>query len=56
MIAAAGRLLDGFAGFALVFALKLYFWAVFRVNFRVREIGRKKTPGQENPNNAFMFS
>ena len=56
MIAAAGRLLDGLQVLALVFALKSHFWAVSERHFRICQISRDKTPGQENPNNAFMFS
>lgn len=56
MVAAAGRLLDGFAGFDPCFRSEIVLLGGFRVIFRIRQIGGKKIPGQENPHNAFMFS
>ena len=56
MIAVTGRLLDGFAGFGPCFRSEIVLLGGFPRHFRIRQIGRKKTPGQENPNNALMIS
>lgn len=56
MIAAAGRLLDGFAGFGSDFRFEIELLDGFSRIFRVRQIGRRKVPGQENPMIALMLS